>query len=467
MTEQTHNKTTHYQITNPATGEVEERFDTATDAEIEQIIEKADTAFQSWRKTDLAERKKILLAIADEFDAQKDTIAAIITAEMGKPIAQAYGELAVVSDIYRYYAEKAEQLLAPKEISVEQGSAKIKKQPVGVLLGIMPWNFPQYQVARFTAPNFMAGNTIILKHAEQCPKTAAIIEDIYKKAGLPDGVYNNAYASIDQAASIIEDKRVQGVSLTGSERAGASVAQTAGKSIKKVVLELGGSDAFIVMDDADIDKAIGNAITGRFGNTGQACNAAKRIIVTENKYDEFVEKFVGAVSGIKPTDPTKEESVIGPLSSRQAAVTLQKQLDTAIAEGATVLLEGGMHKDQADNAAWFDPAILTDIKPGMKAYSQELFGPVAVIYKVKDIEEAIALANDSPFGLGASIQGNDMAEIERIANELEVGMVTINQASSSEAETPFGGVKNSGFGRELGELGITEFLNYKLVRDLS
>ncbi|MCG3842792.1 NAD-dependent succinate-semialdehyde dehydrogenase [Psychrobacter sp. Ps1] len=454
-----------YQVNNPATGEVEATYPTATEQDIQQVIEQADTAYQDWRKVPLNERSALLHKIADIYLERQDELSRIVANEMGKPVAQAKGEIGLVADIYRYYADNAEQLLATSTIEVDSGSASVEKHPVGALLGIMPWNYPHYQVARFVAPNFMAGNTIILKHAPQCPNTAEVIVDIFKDAGVPEGVYNNIFATNDQSATIINDTRVQGVSLTGSERAGQAVAKEAGGALKKVVLELGGSDAFIVAADADIEQAIQGAISGRFGNTGQACNAAKRLIVIESVYDKFVEGFTNAVSNMTLADPLKEDTFIGPMSSKAAAVNLQAQLDSAIQAGATVLVEGGMDKDKP--GAWFKPAVLTDVTESMDVYREELFGPVAVVYKANDIDHAIKIANDVPFGLGASIQTQDAALAAEIADKLEVGMVTINAPSGTEANTPFGGVKRSGFGRELGTLGITEFLNYKLIRDKS
>ena len=454
-----------YQIDNPATGEVDATYPTATEQDIQQAIEQADSAYQDWRPVSLNERSALLHKIANIYLERQDELARIVANEMGKPVAQAKGEIGLVAEIYRYYADNAEQLLAPNTIDVDSGSALVEKHPVGVLLGIMPWNYPHYQVARFVAPNFMAGNTIILKHAPQCPKTAEVIVDIFKDAGVPDGVYNNIFATNEQAATIINDKRVQGVSLTGSERAGQAVAKEAGGALKKVVLELGGSDAFIVAADADIKQAIKGAISGRFGNAGQACNAAKRLIVIESVYDQFVEGFTDAVRTMTLADPLDEKTFIGPMSSKAAAVNLQKQLDSAVQAGATVLVEGGMVKDKP--GAWFKPAVLTDVNESMDVYREELFGPVAVIYKARDVDHAIKIANDVPFGLGASIQTQDAALAAEIADKLEVGMVTINAPSGTEANTPFGGVKRSGFGRELGTLGITEFLNYKLIRDKS
>ena len=454
-----------YQINNPATGELEATYPTATDQDVQQVIEQADNAYQDWRHVPLSERSALLHKIADSYLERQDELARIVAGEMGKPVAQAKGEIGLVAEIYRYYADNAEQLLAPNTIDVDSGSASVEKRPVGVLLGIMPWNYPHYQVARFVAPNFMAGNTIILKHAPQCPKTAEVIADMFKEVGVPEGVYNNIFATNEQAATIIHDKRVQGISLTGSERAGQAVAKEAGGALKKVVLELGGSDAFIVTADADIKQAIKGAISGRFGNVGQACNAAKRLIVLESVYDQFVEGFTDAVRGMTLADPLDAKTFIGPMSSKAAAVNLQAQLDSAVEAGATVLVEGGLVKDKP--GAWFKPAVLTDVTESMDVYREELFGPVAVIYKANDIDHAIKIANDVPFGLGASIQTQDAALAADIADKLEVGMVTINAPSGTEANTPFGGVKRSGFGRELGTLGITEFLNYKLIRDKS
>lgn len=455
----------NYKITNPATGKVEATYPTATEQDVQQTIKKADDAYQDWREVEISERSAILHKVADIYLERQEELARIVANEMGKPVAQGKGEIDLVIEIYRYYADNAKKLLAPDKIKVDDGSAIVEKSPIGVLFGIMPWNYPHYQVARFVAPYVMAGNTIILKHALQCPKTAEAIVDVLKDAGLPEGVYNNIFATNEQAATIIHDHRVQGISLTGSERAGAAVAKEAGSALKKVVLELGGSDAFIVAEDADIEQAVQGAIDGRFDNTGQACNAAKRMIIVEAVYDKFVKGFTEAVQSLSLADPLDENTFIGPLSSKNAAVNLQEQLDKAIQAGATVLVEGGMVKDKP--GAWFKPAVLADVDDSMDVYREELFGPVAVVYKARDIDHAIQIANDVPFGLSASIQTQDEALATKIADKLDVGMVTINAPSGGEANTPFGGVKRSGFGRELGTLGITEFLNYKLIRDMS
>ncbi|WP_201585773.1 NAD-dependent succinate-semialdehyde dehydrogenase [Psychrobacter sp. HII-4] len=449
---------TRYQVTNPATGEIEKQYTNHSDYEIQAIITESNDAYQAWRTSDINSRVRILNNIADLYDKQREALAIIMAREMGKPVAQGEGELGLVSEIFRYYAKYGEQFLTTVDLPNTQ-NAVVKKEPIGVLLGIMPWNYPHYQVARFIAPNLMLGNAMVLKHAPSCPQSAVAITTILAQAGLPKGVYNNIFANNDQVTSIINDKRIQGVSLTGSERAGAAVARTAGAALKKVVLELGGSDPFIVLADADIDQAVTCAFIGRFGNAGQACNAAKRIILQADIYEEFVEKLTRRVESLEPADPLCKETFLGPLSSSQALETIQAQYNNTITQGATVLVAGGQI---AKSGAWFKPALLADVTPGMQAYHDELFGPVAVVYKALDIEEAIRLANDTPFGLGACIHTQDMARGQAIAERLDVGMVTFNQAPGTAAEMPFGGVKRSGFGRELGPYGMNEFVNFKL-----
>jgi len=449
---------TIYQVTNPANGEIEEKYQGHSNQEIQDVIAESHTAYQAWRKSDVDERAAILNNIADLYEEQCEALAKIMACEMGKPVAQGEGELALVSQIFRYYAKFGEQFLETPELPGTQ-NAVVKKEAVGVLLGIMPWNYPHYQVARFIAPNLMLGNAIVLKHAPSCPKSATAIISILAQAGLPKGVYNNIFATNDQVKSIINDKRIQGVSLTGSERAGAAVAQVAGAALKKVVLELGGSDAFIVLADADIDRSVECAFIGRFGNAGQACNAAKRIILHADIYDEFIEKMTHKVESLEPTDPLNNDTFLGPLSSSQALQTIQGQYDNAINQGATVLVSGGK---LSKPGAWFKPAMLADVTSDMSAYRDELFGPVAIVYKANDVEDAIRLGNDTPFGLGACIHTLDIAGGQLIAERLEVGMVSFNQAPGTAAELPFGGVKQSGFGRELGPYGMSEFVNFKL-----
>lgn len=449
---------TSYQVTNPATGEIEEQYANHSDDDVQAIITESHDAYQLWRNSDINERAQILNNIADLYDKQRENLAKIMAHEMGKPISQGEGELGLVSEIFRYYAKYGEQFLTTVDLPNTK-NAIVKKEPIGVLLGIMPWNYPHYQVARFIAPNLMLGNTILLKHAPSCPKTALAITDILSQAGLPSGVYNNIFVTNDQVKSIIDNKHIQGVSLTGSERAGAAVAQIAGAALKKVVLELGGSDPFIVLKDADIDQAVTCAFIGRFGNAGQACNAAKRMIVDADIYDEFVEKLAYKIESLQPNDPLSRETFLGPLSSSQALETIQAQYDNAVNQGATVLVAGGKI---TKSGAWFKPALLADITPSMQAYHDELFGPVAVVYKASDNEEMIRLANDTSFGLGACIHTKDMISGQAMAELLDVGMVAFNQAPGTAAEMPFGGVKRSGFGRELGPYGMNEFVNFKL-----
>ena len=450
-----------YQVLNPSTGEVEREFDTATDAEIADVLERSHAAYRSWRTTGLAERSQVLQRVADLYEERIDDLATIIGREMGKRHVEAKGEIKIVISIFRYYAEHGPTLLADSPLDPAMGGeAVVRKDSVGPLLGIMPWNFPYYQVARFAAPNLMVGNTIILKHAPQCPESALAIVDIFHEAGLPEDAYLNVFATNDQAADIIADPRVQGVSVTGSERAGSAVAAIAGKHLKKVVLELGGSDPFILLDAEDLGAAVKAAVVGRMGNAGQACNASKRMIVVEDLYEPFVEHFTAAMAGLTPGEPSDPESDFGPLSSEAAAVTLVEQIEDAAAKGATVRT-GGKRVDRA--GSFVEATVLTDVTPDMRAFSEELFGPAAVIYKVKDAEEAVELANNSSFGLGGVVWSADTAKAEKVADRLETGMVWINSSQGSAADLPFGGTKRSGVGRELGPLGIEEFINKKLV----
>lgn len=451
-----------YAVTNPATGESVKEYVTATGAEIQSAVAAADAAFKEWNKSALPDRVKLLARVAELYTERRTELAAIVTREMGKPIFQAQIEVDIVASIYRYYADNGPGFLEDEEIDVMAGGkAIVHKDGLGVLLGIMPWNFPYYQVARFAAPNLMNGNTILLKHAPQCPESALATEQIFLDAGAPEGAYVNVFATNEQVADIIADTRVQGVSLTGSERAGSAVAEIAGRNLKKVVLELGGSDPFLVLDSANVDQAATHALFGRFGNTGQACNAAKRIIVSDAVYDEFVEKFVGAVTSVKVGDPTEPDTFMGPLSSTAARDGLAAQVDDAIAKGATVLT-GGSRLEQP--GAWFQPTVLAGVTEDMRAFSEELFGPVAVLYRVSSEDEAVELANNSAYGLGAVIQSTNAAKAREIADRLDTGMVYINEAPGTAAELPFGGIKRSGVGRELGKYGMEEFVNRKLIR---
>ncbi|MDT0416875.1 NAD-dependent succinate-semialdehyde dehydrogenase [Streptomyces sp. DSM 41982] len=453
---------TAYKVVNPATGQTESEFPEATDVEIQDVLDRSADAYRTWRASDVKDRVAVLERVAELYAERKDELASLITREMGKPVTQARGEIDITVSIYRYYAENGPGFLADEELDVVAGgSAVVRKEGIGPLLGIMPWNFPYYQVARFAAPNLMLGNTILLKHAPQCPESALAMEKIFRDAGLPDGAYINLFASNEQVSTIIADPRVQGISLTGSERAGAAVAEQAGRHLKKVVLELGGSDPFLVLRPADLDRTVKNAFFGRYGNAGQACNAAKRIIVLADQYEEFTRKFAETVQGVTPGDPTEDGTFMGPLSSRQAVENLAAQIEDAVANGAT-LLAGGKPLDR--EGAWFEPTVLTNVGPGMRAFQEELFGPAAVIYKVETEDEAVALANNTPYGLGAAIATDDPERALRVAAQLDTGMVYVNEAGGTAAELPFGGVKRSGIGRELGKYGMEEFANKKLVR---
>jgi succinate-semialdehyde dehydrogenase/glutarate-semialdehyde dehydrogenase len=449
-----------YAVINPATGETLKTYPTITDDELEAAIAGAYKTYQEWgRTTSVEERTKLVRRVGELHLERREELAAITVREMGKPMEQALGEVDFCADIYGYYADNGADLLKdePIQLLAGEGSAIIRRSPYGVLLGIMPWNFPTYQVARFAGPNLVIGNTVLLKHAPQCPETAEALQQLFNDAGFPPGAYTNIYATNDQAAKVIADPRVQGVSVTGSERAGAAVAEVAGRNLKKVVLELGGSDPFILLSTNDLDAAVEAAVSARLDNTGQSCNAAKRFIVHQDLYDPFMEKFTAAMSEWKPGDPTGD-AAMGPLSSATAAERLQDQLDRAKKDGAKVVL-GGERKDN-----FFSPTILADIPEGSKARYEEFFGPVASVYKAGSEEEAVRLANDTPFGLGSYVFTTDAEQAERVANKIDAGMVYVNVVGADGAELPFGGVKRSGSGRELGRYGADEFVNKKLIR---
>jgi len=449
-----------YAVVNPATGETLATYPLATDAELEQALASADRAAKGWARTSsVADRATLLRKVAELHRERRDDLAAIIVREMGKPLAAALGEVDFAADITEFYADRADQIMKDQPIDIlGEGTAVIRRSPLGVLLGIMPWNFPYYQVARFAAPNLLIGNTILLKHASQCPESSAAIQTMYRDAGFPDGAYTNLYLSPEQAAQAIADPRVQGVSVTGSEGAGAAVAEVAGRNLKKVVLELGGSDPFILLSTDDLDSAVEAAVLARLDNTGQSCNAAKRFIVADDLYEPFLEKFTAAMTGSKLGDPFADDTVLGPLSSEVAAKRLAEQVDKAVAQGAT-LVAGGSR-----DGAFYPPTVLTDVKPGMDAYREEFFGPVGVVYRVANEDEAVRLANDTPFGLGSYVFTTDEAQAERIADKIEAGMVYVNLVAADSPELPFGGVKRSGTGREMGLLAADEFVNKKLVR---
>ena len=406
-------------------------------------------------------RTALLRKVASLLRAQSETLSTLITTEMGKLIAESAGEIELSAAIFDYYAEHGERFLADAPLKPERGEAMVRHSPLGVVLGVEPWNFPFYQVARFAAPNIMIGNVVLLKHASNVPQCAIAIEAIFRKAGAPAGLYTNLLIPGDHVSALLDDPRVRAASLTGSEEAGKSLASAAGKNTKKSVLELGGNDAFIVLGDADIEKTVEWAYMGRMNNTGQCCVASKRFIVVDAVLAEFTKKFVARMSNLKVGDPQHKATQLGPLSSEAAAVHLMKQVEQAVKDGAKVLL-GGKRIDRM--GAFVEATVLTDLKPGLPISYEEMFGPVAVIYRVKDEQEAIALANDSPFGLGCSVFTRDIARGKRIADQIDAGMVFINHPTWTAPELPFGGVKGSGYGRELSALGIEEFVNKKLIR---
>jgi succinate-semialdehyde dehydrogenase / glutarate-semialdehyde dehydrogenase len=450
-----------YAVVNPATGEVVKEYPTISDEELKDAIARADKAHRQWSSsTTVEERAALLRRVGELHGEQRERLAEIIVREMGKPIEQALGEVDFCVDIYNYYADNGPKLLAdePIELLAGEGSALIRRSSVGVLLGIMPWNFPYYQVARFAGPNLVIGNTILLKHAPQCPESAEAIEQIYHDAGFPKDAYINIYATNEQIEWVIADPRVRGVSLTGSERAGTAVAEIAGRNLKKVVLELGGSDPFILLGTDDLDAAVENAVNARLDNTGQSCNAAKRFIVVDELYEPFMEKFTEALEAVKPGDPTSPDTAIGPLSSSTATERLEDQVKRAVDNGAK-LVSGGDHEGN-----FFSTTVLTDISPDNPARREEFFGPVAQVYRVGSEDEAVELANDTPYGLGSYLMTNDREQALRVADKIEAGMVFVNLVGADGAELPFGGVKRSGFGRELGRYGADEFVNKKLIR---
>lgn len=454
---------TEYTVTDPATGETIRRYPTATDAEIGAAVDAAHAAFAVWRSRPLAERAGILRRVAEIYRAERDRLAEIATREMGKTTAQALGEVDLVADIFDYYAERGPDALADRPIDTAPGTAVVRTAPVGVLLGVMPWNYPYYQVARFSAPNLLLGNTVLLKPAPACPESAEAIDEIFARAGLPAGVHTGIRATNDQVATIIGRAEVQGVSLTGSERAGRAVAALAGAAGKKVVLELGGSDPFIVLPDADVAAAVKAAVLGRMQNAGQACTASKRFLVADEVFDAFVEGFARSVEGLTVGNPNEEGVDMGPLSSESAAQAVMAQVDDAVAHGATVIA-GGRRLERA--GAFIEPTILANVPQAARAYREEIFGPVAVVHRVTSAEQAVEIANDTPFGLGSVVFGADPEAIEGVVSRLEVGMVAINGPSMTQPDLPFGGVKASGFGRELGDFGLFEFANRKLIRTL-
>ena len=452
-----------YASTNPYTGQVLRGFDEIDDTALDALLHAAHTCFSTqWRDTGFPQRRAVLARAAALMRERAPQLAELITLEMGKLIAQSQGEVALSAAILDYYAEHAESFLAPETLVTPRGRAVVESSPLGVLLGVEPWNYPYYQVARFAAPNLMAGNVVMVKHASNVPQCALAFAQLLHDAGLPQGAYTNLFISTDQVGRLIDDPRVRGVALTGSEAAGAAVAARAGQNLKKSTLELGGSDAFIVLEDADMALALKHAVAGRMGNAGQACTASKRFIVVEAVADAFLDKFQAALSAFVPGDPMDPATTLAPLSSRAALDGLVEQVDVAVAHGARLLMGGQRIPGQA--GAFMQPTVLTDVDAANPTYRQEFFGPVALFFRVADEAAAVALANDSPFGLGGSVFTKDTERGQRVARAIDTGMVFVNSAALSSPELPFGGVKNSGHGRELSAAGILEFVNRKLIR---
>ncbi|MFF2370793.1 NAD-dependent succinate-semialdehyde dehydrogenase [Agromyces sp. NPDC058110] len=450
-----------YRVQNPATGEIVETFEAATDAEIEQKLAAAESAYREWRERSVQERAAVVKRVAELFDERRDELARLIAVEMGKSIAESLDEVEFARSIIEYYAVHGPSLITDHEIpSTIAGKAIIEQLPVGALLGVMPWNFPYYQVARFAAPNLVLGNTIILKHADICARSALTIQEIMEEAGVPVGGYQNVFASHDQIATMIADPRVQGVSLTGSERAGAIIGEQAGRHLKKCVLELGGIDPMVVLDSDDVAAVAKAAWDFRVYNVGQVCNSNKRLIVMDEIYDEFVAELTKLAEGLVPGDQLDlGEGQFAPMSSRAAAETVHAQVQQAVAAGAT-LVAGGVLSDGP--GAYYSPAVLTGVPRDSASYREEIFGPVATVYRVHSDQEALELANDCDLGLGGSVFSTDEARAARVASRLEVGMTHVNTIAAEAAELPFGGVKRSGFGREMGPVGIGEFANRRL-----
>jgi len=457
-------KANSYQSVNPYDGRILETFEELTATQLEKAIKTAETCFESWRHTTFAERAVVVAKAATLMRERVDEFAKPVTLEMGKLIAEARGEVALSADIIEYYAWNAEDFLAPQILKPKLGEAVIESSPFGVLFGVQPWNFPYYQLARFAAPNLMAGNVVMVKHAGCVPQCAIAFAKLWLEAGAPAGAYTNLLISHEQVNQVIDDPRIKGIALTGGVDAARSVAARAGHNVKKTTMELGGNDAFVVLADADLDETVKWAVWAKMNNTGQCCVAAKRLIVAEEIADSFLAKFQAALAALKPGDPMDKATTLAPLSTEAALVNLLDQIKRAVAKGAKVLL-GGNRIDRP--GSFMQPTILTNIKPGNPAYREEFFGPVALFFRVKNEDEAVALANDSDFGLGGSVFTKNVALGKQVASRIDTGMVFINHPTWTACDLPFGGIKNSGYGRELSGLGIQEFVNKKLVRTSS
>jgi succinate-semialdehyde dehydrogenase/glutarate-semialdehyde dehydrogenase len=445
---------------NPYNNEVMREFPPMSEQTVEHAVREAHRAFESWRGLSVGERAALVGRAAQLMRERSEHLARLVTLEMGKLIRHSRVEIDLSARILQYYADKAPALLADEPLDLEVGSAAIINDPLGVVLGVQPWNFPVYQTIRFAAPNLVLGNTVLLKPASNTPQSALAVEQIFTDAGFPRGVYTNLLISVREVAGVIESDVVRGASLTGSDRAGVSVGETAGRNLKKSVLELGGSDPFIVLDDDNLDRTVEAAVVGRLHNMGQSCVSAKRMIVISDVFDRFVHKLADRMRELVPGDPVDEATTLAPVSSDRAAQTLVDQVHDALDKGATAVVGGG----RVDRpGAFVQPTVLVGVTPNMRAYREELFGPIAVVHRVRDDDEAVSLANDSPYGLGGAVFSSDLARARAVASRVESGMVWINHPTSSEPELPFGGIKRSGYGRELSHLGIMEFANRKLI----
>ncbi len=450
----------HYATVDPYTGEVVREFPSLDAAAVDRAVEASYHAFGAWRDRPIEERAAIVRRAGRLLAERGDRLAALVTLEMGKRILEARAEADISSQILDHYGRHGPALAAPRPLESDAGDAVLLTEPLGPLLAVQPWNYPLYQVVRIAAPNLVLGNTILLKHASTCPQSALALEELFRDAGVPDGGFTNLFLETGDIAGVIASPLVRGVSLTGSEGAGARVAQEAGRNITKCVLELGGSDPFIVLDAGNLGRTVDAAVRGRLENMGQSCVASKRFIVLDEHHDAFVSAMRDRFAALTPGDPADPATTLAPLSSERAATDLMDQVGDAVAGGATVVVGGGRPDLPG---AFVEPTILTGVTPAMRAYHEELFGPVAVVHRVAGEDEAVALANDTPFGLGGSVFAADVDRARRVAARLDAGMVWINRPAASRPELPFGGVKRSGYGRELGAAGIEEFANRKLI----
>ena len=454
-------KTSSIKTVNPFNNEIVKEFEAMTSEKVAAIIDNADKAFKTWRNTSFEDRGKIIHKVASIMRNRKEELGKLATLEMGKLLSESIYEVELSADIFDYYADKAAELLADHKLDVKHGDAFLAYDPIGVILSVQPWNFPYYQITRSAAAHLMAGNTMVLKHASNVPQCAQIMEDIFTEAGLPNGVYTNLFVAGKDIEPLVSNPKIKGITLTGSKPAGASIASAAGSQVKKSTLELGGSDPFIVLDDANVDEAVKVAVAGRMWNAGQVCVSPKRVIVPESLYEEFLTKTKEAFAKLKIGNPLDADTTVAPLSSEKAAQDVVAQVQKAAAQGANVVL-GGKRADRP--GAFVEPTLITNITPEIDAYFEEIFGPVFMLYSYKNIDDAIELANATEFGLGGTVFAKDTQKAIEVARRIDTGMVYINHVTGIAPELPFGGTKESGYGREQSPAGIYEFVNAKLIR---